>query len=110
MGRKLLISNQIKPQEKQMLRTFHIKNGNKHVTQHHAEGGDGKQLNVSECNNGKKVILGIDTGEQYVQIELNYQQYHELCDLQYSLDLSEDEPEESPQQLIESDQHRLKAA
>ncbi len=81
-----------------MLRTFHITGSNKTQTQ----GAEGKQLNVSECDNGKKVILGIDTGEQYIQIKLNYQQYHELCDLQYTLDLSEDEPEQ--QEQVESNQ------
>jgi len=83
-----------------MLRTYHINN----PTQ---QGTEANQLNVSECVNGKKVIIGIADGERYAEMVLNYQQFEDLCSLRYTLELSEDEPE---QQLIETDQHTLKVA
>jgi len=52
-----------------MLRTFHIAGSNKNETQQSAER---TQLNLSECNNGKKVILGLDIGDQYAEIALNH--------------------------------------
>jgi len=84
-----------------MLRTFHLNNPNQ-------QGAEVNQLNVSECLNGKKVIIGIADGEKYAEIDLNYQQFEELCSLRYTLELSEDEPEQ--QQLIEPDQLKLRAA
>jgi len=88
-----------------MLRTFHIAGSNKNETQ---QGAERTQLNLSECNNGKKVILGLDTGDQYAEIALNHQQFHELCDLRYELALSEEKTEE--QDLVESNQLVLQLA
>jgi len=89
-----------------MLRTFHIAGSNNNATHQGTEDG---QLNISECHNGKKVIIGIDTGDKYAQIALNYQQFEDLCGLRYTLELSEDEPEQQ-QQLIETEQLKLRAA
>jgi len=95
-----------------MLRTFHITSGNTMRTQSAQENTeqltDNQQLNVSECNNGRKVLLGIDSGNNYAEIALNYQQFSELCDLRYTLDLSADEPEQ--QVSVESNQLALKVA
>jgi len=84
-----------------MLRTFHIQNPIK-------QGADVSQLNISECSNGEKVIIGIADGERYAEIALNQQQFHELCDLRYTLDLTGVEPEN--QQQVETDQLKLRAA
>jgi len=88
-----------------MLRTFHIAGSNKNETQ---QGAEQTQLNLSECNNGKKVILGVDTGDQYTEIALNQQQFHELCDLRYEVALSEEKIEE--QGLVGSNQLVLQIA
>jgi len=88
-----------------MLRTFHVTNSNNNPT-HSTEAikqqqADHRQLNVSECHNGSQVIIGIDTGEHYAQIALNYQQFQQLCDLRYTIELTEQE---------ESTQATLRAA
>jgi len=103
MDRKLL--NHLKTEEKQMLRTFHITGSNNKATH---QGAEDAQLNISECNNGEKVMIGIDTGEQYTQIALNYQQFEELCGLRCTLELSELKPEE--QDTVESKQLVLQVA
>jgi len=84
-----------------MLRTFHIQN----LTQ---QGVEVKQLNVSEFLNGKKVIIGIADGDRYAEMELNHQQFQELCDLRYTVDLTDVEVE--PQEQIEVTQLSVLAA
>jgi len=77
-----------------MLRTFHIT----HPTSNEAQG----QLNVSECLNGRNVILGIAQDDRYAEIALTYHELQELCDLRYTLNITEIEPEQ--QEIIEETQ------
>ncbi len=55
-----------------MLSTFHITNSNNNTTDTSTHKA---QLNVSECLNGKKVILGTDAGEKYAEIIKNLKTY-----------------------------------